>query len=107
MSLSRLIRGGAVKAAVGAVPAGDTVHSDPSSWIDISDVAAVKLVNTVIGDLWLVRDDRALVDHPDIVRSGLPVLFFDEIDRLQSKTPAELAAIGIVKRTFPTGRILQ
>jgi hypothetical protein len=74
---------------------------------DAGELAAVKLRNTIIGDLWLVADAEALVEHPDIVRQALPVFFFDEIDRLRGKTAAELHAIGLVKATFPTSRVLQ
>ena len=70
-------------------------------------IAAVKLVNTVIGDLWLVADVGTVAEHPDILRSGLPVFLFDELEELRGKTPAELMAIGMVKATFPTSRVLQ
>lgn len=73
---------------------------------DTAEIAAV-LVNTIIGDCWLVVDDDALTDHPDIIRSGLPVFFFDEVEKLRNKTVAELKAIGMVKTTFPTSRVLQ
>jgi hypothetical protein len=74
---------------------------------DAGELAAVKLRNTVIGDVWLVRDAETLADNPDIIRSGLPVFFFDEVEQLRGKTPAELQAIGLVKTVFPTGRVLQ
>jgi hypothetical protein len=74
---------------------------------DAGQLVAFKLVNTVIGDLWLVADEDALADHPDIIRSGLPVIFFDEIEQLRGKTVAELRAIGLVKAEFPTSRVLQ
>jgi hypothetical protein len=74
---------------------------------DAGELAAVKLRNTVIGDAWLVADAETLADHPDIVRSGLPIFFFDEIERLRGKTAAELKAVAMVKQQFPTGRVLQ
>ncbi|MFI5364972.1 MAG: hypothetical protein ACHQ4J_05050 [Candidatus Binatia bacterium] len=57
--------------------------------------------------LWLVADAEAVAEHPDILRSGLPVFFFDEVEQLRGKTPAELKAIAMVKATFPTSRVLQ
>jgi hypothetical protein len=75
--------------------------------LDAGELAAVKLVNTVIGDCWLVADDDALAEHPDIIRAGLPVFFFDEVEQLRGKTTAELKAIGLLKTTFPTSRVLQ
>jgi hypothetical protein len=74
---------------------------------DDGQLAAVKLRNTVIDDLWLVADDDALSDHPDIIRSGLPVFFFDELERLRGKTREQLRAIAAVKAAFPTSRVLQ
>jgi hypothetical protein len=74
---------------------------------DAGELAAVKVGNPLIGDLWLVRDDCALAEHPDIIRSRLPVFFFDEIEQLRGKTPEELRAIGLVKAEFPTSRVLQ
>ena len=82
-------------------------QAQPTFDADASEVAAVKLVNTVIGDIWLLADAEALADHPDIIRAGLPVFFFDEVEMLRGKTPVELKAIGMVKATFPTGRVLQ
>ncbi|MFI5364357.1 MAG: hypothetical protein ACHQ4J_01915 [Candidatus Binatia bacterium] len=57
--------------------------------------------------LWLVADDDTLAEHPDILRSGHAVFFFDEVERLRGKTAAELRAIAMVKAVFPTGRVLQ
>ncbi len=74
---------------------------------EAGELAAVKLVNTVIGDLWLVRDDDALAEHPDIIRSGVPVFFFDEVEALQGKTPEELREIAMIKTMSPTSRVLQ
>ena len=67
----------------------------------------MKLRNTVICDVWLVADAETLAENPDIIRSGLPVFFFDEIEMLRGKTPAELKATGMVKAEFPTSRVLQ
>jgi hypothetical protein len=74
---------------------------------DSGELAAVKLRNTSIGDLWLVADADTVAEHPDIIRSGLPVFFFSEVETLRGKTVAELMAIGMVKTTFPTSRVLQ
>lgn len=79
----------------------------PTLDADAGELAAVKLRNTVIGDLWLVADTGTLAKHPDILRAGLPVFFFDELEQLRGKTPAELKAIGMVKAEFPTSRMLQ
>lgn len=57
--------------------------------------------------VWLVADDGALGEHPDILRSGFPVFFFDEVEQLRGKTPEELRAVAMVKTVFPTGRVLQ
>ena len=79
----------------------------PAFDLDAGDLVAFKLVNTSIGDVWVVADDDTLVDHPDIIRAGLPVFYFDELEQLRGKTPAELKAIGLVKGTFPSSRVLQ
>lgn len=71
------------------------------------DIAAVKLTNTIVGDVWLIADAENLADHPDIIRAGLPVFFFDEVEQLRGKTAAELRAIGMVKAVFPTSLVLQ
>lgn len=81
--------------------------STPTLDADAGELAAVKLRNTVIGDVWLVADSEALAEHPDIIRSGLPVFWFDEVEQLRGKTPAELRAVAMVKTVFPTGRVLQ
>lgn len=81
--------------------------SPPALDADAGELAAVKLRNTLIGDVWLVADAEALAEHPDIIRSGLPVFFFDELEQLRGKTAAELRPIGMVKATFPTSRVLQ
>lgn len=81
--------------------------STPALDAEAGELAAVKLVNTVIGDLWLVADAEALAEHPDIIRSGLPVFFFDELDQLRGKAVEELRTIGMVKAEFPTSRVLQ
>jgi hypothetical protein len=81
--------------------------STPTLDADAGQLVAVKLRNTILGDVWLVADEDAVADHPDIIRAGLPVFFFDEVHMLRGKTPAELKAIGMVKSVFPTGRVLQ
>jgi hypothetical protein len=84
-----------------------TQRETPTFDADAGQLTAVKLTGTIIGDLWLIRDDDALADHPDIVRSGLPVFLFSEMEQLRGKTAEELKAIAAVKATFPTGRVLQ
>jgi hypothetical protein len=74
---------------------------------DAGELAAVMLRKTVIGGVWLVADDEALADHPDIIRSGLPVFLFSEVEQLRGKTPAELKAFGMMKAAFPTSRLVQ
>ena len=74
---------------------------------DAGELVAVKLRKTIVGDCWLVADADALADNPDLLRCGLPLFFFDEMEQLRGKTPAELKAICMVKATFPTGRVLQ
>ena len=68
---------------------------------------AVKLCNTIIGDVWLVADAHTLAEHPDIEASGLPVFFFDEVERLRGKSVEALQAIGKIKSVFPTSRVQQ
>jgi hypothetical protein len=82
-------------------------HPEPTFDPDTAEIAAVKLVNTILGDVWLVADAEALAEHPDIIRAGLPTFFFDELERLRGKTAEELHPIAMVKREFPTGRVLQ
>jgi len=74
---------------------------------DAGHIAAVMLRATIIGDVWLVADDDTLADHLDMIRSGLPVFYFSEVEQLRDKTPAELKAIGMVKAIFPTSRAVQ
>lgn len=75
--------------------------------IESSRLAAAKFVNTVIGDIWVVADDDALSEHPDIIRGGLPVFYFSEVGQLAGRTAEDLQAIRQVKAVFPTGRVLQ
>ena len=70
-------------------------------------IAAVLMRGTVIGDLWLVANHDALAEFPEILRAGLPVIFFDEVEHLRDKSPADLQTLGIVKTVFPTARVLQ
>jgi len=79
----------------------------PAAGGNAEEVTAVKLSNTVIGDVWLVADREAAAENPDILGSGLPVFFFDEVEHLRGKTVEELRAIGRIKVTFPTSRLLQ
>lgn len=94
-------------ASVVANKQATTQPETPTFDADAGDLAAVLLRATVIGDVWLVADDDALADHPDILRSGLPVFYFSEVEQLRGKTPEELRAIAMVKRQFPAGRVLQ
>lgn len=85
----------------------DRMHSDTAFDLDAGDIAAVKLHNTTIGDAWLVRDEDALAEYPDIIRAGLPVFYFSELEQLRGKSLEELRTIGMAKTVFPTGRVLQ
>ncbi len=82
-------------------------HAADTGLVDAWELAAVKLGHTAIGERWLVADDDALAEHPDIIRSGLPVFFFDEVDALRGKTTEQLRTIAMVKVAFPTGRLRQ
>lgn len=84
-----------------------TRQTEPGFDLDTAEVAAVKLVNTILGNMWLVAGAEALAEHPDIIRSGLPVFFFDEVEMLRGKTVEELRTIGTIKAQFPTSRVLQ
>ena len=70
-------------------------------------IVAVKFINTVIGDIWVIADAEVLVEHPDIIRARLPTFFFGEIEKLRGKSIDELRAIAKVKTEFPTSRVLQ
>jgi len=96
------------KAELLALVATSAVTAKPAPFDpDAGKLVAFKLVNTAIGDVWVVTDDDTLADHPEILRSDLPVFCFDELERLRGKTVEELRAIAMVKVTFPTGRLLQ
>jgi hypothetical protein len=95
------------KAELLAVLRTPATPADPTFDADASEIAAVMLRGTISGDCWLVAAADALAEHPDILRAGLPVFFFDEVERLRSKTVEELRAIGMAKTVFPTGRVLQ
>lgn len=84
-----------------------SVSPTPRFDVDDNTIVAVLLRGTIIGDCWLVADHEALVEYPEILRAGRPVVFFDELDQLRGKTTAELQTIGLVKSVFPTGRVLQ
>ena len=70
-------------------------------------IVAVKFINTVIGDIWVIADADVLVEHPGIIRARLPTFFFDEVQKLRGKSIEELQAIAMVKAEFPTSRVLQ
>ena len=65
------------------------------------------LRGTIIGDCWLVADHDALAEYPQILRTGLPLIFFDEVEQLRGKTAVELQMIGLIKSVYPGGRVLQ
>ena len=103
--------GGAFVSFVGSVQGADD-HFFPDQDNQIAGhpserIVAAKFTGTVIGDVWVIADAEVLVEHPDIIRSGLPVFFFDEVEQLRGKSIDELRAIAMVKTEFPTGRVLQ
>lgn len=69
--------------------------------------AAVLLRGTCWGEVWLIADDDVLDDHPDIATAGLPVVRFAELPHLERLDAAARRALGLVKRSFPTARVLQ
>jgi hypothetical protein len=75
--------------------------------VDCGDLIAVLVRDTLWGEVWLIADDAVLIEHADIATSGLPVLHFAEVPHLQQLDAESLRALGIVKRTFPTARVLQ
>jgi len=89
------------------VTKGRRIESVRSLDADSGELAAVMLRGTVLGDVWLIADAETLVEQPDIIRSALPVFFFDEVETLRGMAPEELKAVGMMKATFPTGRVLQ
>lgn len=71
------------------------------------EISAVRIDSRLFGEsIWLVRDADALAENPDIEESGLPVLFFDEVEHLRSHDAEQIKVICTVKRVFPTSRIL-
>ena len=83
-------------------------RADPNFSIDNADIAAVLIQSTILeGLVWLVADDEALAESPDITCSGVPVFFFDEIPHLARLDAEGLRAVAACKRVFPTARILQ
>lgn len=86
-------------------------HTERGERADVTaGTAAAVFIRSAVLDgalVWLVRDDEAMAQHPDIIRSGLPLFFFDEVEQLRGKTPDELRAIAMVKTVFPTARVLQ
>jgi hypothetical protein len=79
----------------------------PPYLADAGALAAVLLRGTVWGELWLIADDDVLADHPGIAGTGLPIVRFAELAHLERLGAVELGALGIVKRAFPTARVLQ
>ena len=75
--------------------------------LDSGGLAAGLLRGTCWGDVWLIAADDVLGDHSDIERSGLPVVRFAELPHLQRLDADALRTLGLVKRTFPTARVLQ
>lgn len=75
--------------------------------IETGTIAAVLLRGSMIGDAWLVADDDALAEHPDIAQSGLPVFRFAEVAFLARLDAGELRAVAACKRAFPTAGVLQ
>jgi TubC N-terminal docking domain len=73
------------------------------------EIGAVLMKSAVLDNelVWLVANYEALSEHPDIIRSGYPVFFFEEVEHLRRKSPDELRVIAETKRCFPTGRVLQ
>lgn len=65
---------------------------------DDARIEAMFMTETMIGDLWVVTDLSVLEKHPEIVRSGLPILSFTEWKGLQGKTPDELRRAGFAVR---------
>jgi hypothetical protein len=72
-----------------------------------SELAAVLLRGTIWGDVWLIADDDVLRENTDIARGNVPVLRFAEVDHLRRLGTEGMRALGIIKRAFPTARILQ
>lgn len=72
-----------------------------------AEPVAVRLVNTVAGDVWVILDATALTDSPDILAGELPVFFADELAALAGHSAEELHLIAAVKRAFPGARIVQ
>ena len=71
------------------------------------DPAAVRIVGTVVGDVWLVLDADALDNYPEILAGKLPVFYADELAALAGRPADDLRLIASVKRTFPGARIIQ
>lgn len=73
-----------------------------------AEIGAVLIRSTALGEsAWLVPNSAALMDCPDIAASGLPIFFFDEVDKLASLPPEELRTVAMLKRVFPGSRIVQ
>lgn len=72
-----------------------------------TEPGAVRLINTVAGDVWVVLDATLLAANPDILDGELPVFFADELAALAGHPVEDLRLIAAVKRTFPGARIVQ
>ena len=80
----------------------------PTDLIDAEQIIVVLIYcHTLKTHMWLVRDEEALANHPDIIRSGLPVFFFDEVEQLRGKTVKYLQTVAMVKQQCPTSRVMQ
>lgn len=82
-------------------------RSVASADFDTGALAAVLLRAMCWGDVWLIADDDVVADHPDIETSGLPVVRCAALPNLERLDAESLRALDIVKRSFPTARVLQ
>jgi len=77
--------------------------------LEHGNIAAVLLESPVFGLVWLVSDEQALDENPDIETSGLPVLFFADVEALKRLRGHEqdLKRFLEAKRVFPRARVVQ
>ncbi len=77
--------------------------------VEHGNVAAVLLESPVFGLVWLVADEQALDEHPDIEVSGHPVLFFEDVEVLKRLRghKEDLRRFLEAKRAFPRARVVQ
>lgn len=88
----------------------DATHNDllQDDRHDSGSVAAVLLHSTLLDHgVWLVADDAALIEYPDIEASGFPIFFFDEVNCLRGKSVERLRQVSMVKLAFPGARMVQ